>query len=306
MPSRCLVLLFVASLVEGQVSPRIVLATVPSSGTTWLRQVVEIARGIASETVYEGKQANAHGRRYNEATFSWGHPCGIMTRSSNGFQHDYGESPKPMHARFGICPLMRLANSTENILIKTHFPAISSGPEELQRGNSPGQLGGVILTRRDVADNYKACLRRGFTSDTMEEFAQSVKAHHTYWQRVTEQASVPMVTVDWEDLRSSNLNMSAFLLDKLRDAFFPDITEERVNLALALYPARGHPTITAGPAEASSHVERYSADYSIQASAPASALETVQVSAAASSVKTVRCVHLSCYDRLRANEQALL
>ena len=138
---------------------RILLATVPSSGSTWLRQVVEIARGVASETVYAGWRKDVPHRRYNPETYSWGHPCGTMTNALNP-TGDPTLPRAPMHARFGICPLMRLANESERVLIKTHFPWASFvGEGEAELGNRPGQFGGVIMTRRDSADNLDACAR---------------------------------------------------------------------------------------------------------------------------------------------------
>jgi len=200
-----------------EVARRIMFPTIPSSGSTWIRQLVDMSRGIASESVYGTNE----GGMWHAGTLSYGHawhthcgPNGPGTR-------------------------IRGAVSPEAVLVKTHWPFanfISLADERFAR---PSTVGGVIKTVRDPRSTYSDCARKkyaGVHNQTFEVFLQRYRRHHAFWDALAAR-NIAVVDIPFESLQSKP-NVTAVLF-MLGSTFFPEITPERARRAVSLYPPRG-------------------------------------------------------------------
>ena len=117
-----------------QTRRRVMFASVPSSGSTWLRSLVEFARGIASEHVYGlvGEPGTWH-----PSTLSFGRACG--TCSVQG-EH------------------VRAATGNKRVMIKTHFPFAQFNHGLDRQISIPALVGGVVKTVRSPNETRADCV----------------------------------------------------------------------------------------------------------------------------------------------------
>ena len=196
---------------------RVMFPTVPSSGSSWLRALVEAARGVASETVY-----HQEGGRWHSPTLSFGNACGAFR----------------LHSK-GTCATIHTA-TTERVMIKTHFPfATYLWWESKDRHLTlPALIGGVIKTTRDPRAAFDDCVRKnyaGVKAGGWNDFITRVRRFHAYWDGMA-LSGIPVVNVDFAGLSSPRYVEEVLM--QLRDAFFPEITPERARLAVISYPHR--------------------------------------------------------------------
>ena len=200
---------------------RIMFPTIPSSGSTWIRTLVDMSRGIASEAVYGTNE----GGMWHPETMSYGHACGRT------------EGHK-LHSE--LCTRIRGAVAPEAVLIKTHWPFanfIASADERFAR---PSTVGGVIKTVRDPRTTYSDCVRKQYAAvhlnKTFDWFLLQHQRHHAYWDAMAAR-NVRVVNIPFEKLQSIE-NVTDVLV-RLGKIFFPEITHRRARLAVSLYPPRG-------------------------------------------------------------------
>ena len=182
------------------------LATVPRSGNTLSRILLENASGIATETVYSNNQ---RGFKKTNRTHAFAPPCGGIT---------------------GDCASVHRSRGPEPVVVKTPFPFLTEPvtPPALPHAPSAQQcVSGVITTLRHPIDNYVAWIRYlsaptsllghphnnslpGTTVNPrvardgwpLDRFMQLWVQHHTFWRRFARLRGVPLLEYRFEDLCS--------------------------------------------------------------------------------------------------------
>merc|ERR1719326_1518718 len=146
-------------------APRMIVASVPRSGNSWVRQLLELASGVATETVLpEAYQAPPSGAGENEE---------IQAVSSNGsklFGYSCG--------RINYCDRVSLPKPGALRIVKTHATFLSSRKDERGLLASDAGVGAFLLPPiRNPLDNYEAWKRyhngfkkKTYPGDNLSEF----------------------------------------------------------------------------------------------------------------------------------------
>lgn len=154
--------------------PRVLQPTVPISGNTFSRHLIENLTGIATESAY------GEGGSFSNRTQASGRECGLT----------------------GDCDRVHRSYGNELVLIKTHFPFLS--PEF----NEKECVSKLIMTVRHPLDNYFAWASYkgkgkilGFR-ETMnfEKYFKLWETHHNYWHAFASRKKVPLFQYRYEDL----------------------------------------------------------------------------------------------------------
>eukprot|EP00043_Microstomoeca_roanoka_P003830 m.46018 g.46018 ORF g.46018 m.46018 type:complete len:407 (-) comp12217_c0_seq4:179-1399(-) len=179
--------------------PRIVFASVPRSGNSWTRKIIELATGLATETVFPetftiASPANASERLtrqsdLNPLTGLYGSGCGIV--------HACGE-------------VHRVTKGS--VVTKTHSPFLLTKEVGRKVGSYVGTDAGVgtflLLVVRNPLDNYDAWCRyldlRNKERMSLDKFLDLWIEHHRYWQETEPFKSLPKYVFRFEDMGSTS------------------------------------------------------------------------------------------------------
>lgn len=158
---------------------RVFFPTIPRSGSTFARELIENSTGIATESVYK------EGGKYSLESKSFHKNCGIH----------------------GDCSRVRKRNSGEPAMIKTHFPFMGPEFDETQECVSK-----IIMTVRHPIDNYIAWIAyKGFIKGEIHAlksrrrmkfpmFLELWELHHNYWHAYAHLNDIPLLQFRYEDL----------------------------------------------------------------------------------------------------------
>jgi len=157
--------------------PRVLQPTVPRSGSSFSRRLVENLTGIATEAVYE------EGGTFSNRTQASGRECGLT----------------------GDCDRVHRSYGNELVLIKTHFPFMQPEFDEKDCVSK------ILMTVRHPLDNYFALALtsgKGKTIQTLqfrdnmnfEKYFDLWEAHHNYWHAFASRMNVPLLQYRYEDL----------------------------------------------------------------------------------------------------------
>lgn len=156
---------------------RIPLSTVPRSGNTMLRRLIEYATLVSTEHIFP----NNEGGLYSNRTGTYGYAHGIVEDTR-----------------------VRRSCGNDAAIIKTHYPF---QPQFLQ-----GCISASITIVRHPVDNWIAYLmdmiRTGKVPDIYAaqlqlpfwKFHSLWKKHHRFWLDIRKEMRIPIVTVRYEDL----------------------------------------------------------------------------------------------------------
>ena len=202
-----------------QAHRRVIFASVPSSGSSWLRSLVEFARGIASEHVYGlvGEPGTWHPR-----TLSFGRPCGTCSVQ--------GE-------------LVRAATGNERVMIKTHFPFAQFNHGLDRQISIPALVGGVVKTVRSPNETRADCQRKNYAhvnAWSNEYFLKREHDFHKYWDGMADSHGLRVINVLFDRLSDPSYVLEILL--ELQGTFFPEITMERAQKAIKAFPHRASGT----------------------------------------------------------------
>eukprot|EP00471_Norrisiella_sphaerica_P000012 CAMPEP_0184478216 /NCGR_PEP_ID=MMETSP0113_2-20130426/299_1 /TAXON_ID=91329 /ORGANISM="Norrisiella sphaerica, Strain BC52" /LENGTH=310 /DNA_ID=CAMNT_0026855921 /DNA_START=144 /DNA_END=1076 /DNA_ORIENTATION=+ len=176
-------------MLDGQPIFRFVFPSVPRSGNTMMRELLERSTGISTSSVFP-EMTN----KLSNRSLFYEPPCGIIKD----------------------CDKVRQVRKGEPSLIKTHYPF--HNPEfEIDTC-----LSGIVTTIREPVDEFLAtryfyCFKRNSTfvsgkpspetrkcrnlkGKGVEHFAQQWSMHHSYWDAVSRNLGIPLLRVRFEDL----------------------------------------------------------------------------------------------------------
>lgn len=171
---------------------RIMFPTVPRSGSTLTRILLENATGIATEAVYKEDGA------FDKRTMANARPCGIL----------------------GNCETVRRGRGEEVAIVKTHFPFL--GPEL----EPDACVSAVLMSVRHPLDNYLAwahyqsgitegrnyhtynnsmhdelvLLRTRERMENFEAFGKKWESHIAFWHHFALSRNIPLLEYRYEDL----------------------------------------------------------------------------------------------------------
>jgi hypothetical protein len=198
------------------------MATFPHTGATWLREIWDIATGVASQSVFR----LAANELWDASTSSW------------AFSEAAGCNPDPKMQYYNtlnatVCSWVHRALPWEDVLVKTHHPTNVSAQDG---GDLRSIAKGVILTRRS-ADSW--CRQRreqvkgakgglATQDECTAVISGAMEAHNRYY------GSLPHIVLDFDEMRS-NATAAAYQLGRLWR--FTGITPKRN--ALLFFPPRG-------------------------------------------------------------------
>ena len=156
--------------------PRVLQPTVPRSGNTFSRFLLENLTGIATEAVYRERG------EFSNKSKAYGRPCGIT----------------------GDCDKIHRSSDDELVVIKTHFPFMSPEFDEKECVSK------ILMTIRHPVDNYIAWASyKGKGSIKTLAFRKQMnlgkyfelwEAHHNYWHAFASRRKVPLLQYRYEDL----------------------------------------------------------------------------------------------------------
>lgn len=155
---------------------RIFFLTVPRSGNTFSRMLLENLTGISTDSVYD-----VEGIFSNRST-SYGRPCG----------------------KTNDCDRIHRSSQGDMVIIKTHFPFMYPEFDERECVSK------ILMTIRHPVDNYLAWASfegkgriQSLTfrnSMNFKKYFQLWEAHHTYWHAFASRKKVPLLQYRYEDL----------------------------------------------------------------------------------------------------------
>lgn len=156
---------------------RVLQPTMPRSGNTFSRRLLENLTGIATESVYD------EGGTHSDRSQASGSPCGLLNDCDR------------VHRSFG----------DELVIIKTHFPSM---PPEFDEEDCVSK---ILMTIRHPVDNYfawAASQNQGKVIKTLdfrkqltfEEYFELWEAHNNYWHAFAFSKKVPLLQYRYEDL----------------------------------------------------------------------------------------------------------
>lgn len=173
---------------------RFLLATVPRTGSTLLREVFELNFGVATEEKYPvghkflgpGKEAYARGdATFSNKTLAWAKPCGLRDN----------------------CGLCHRSSGNESVIVKTHCPFGSTNQ------CNEGCISGVLTSVRHPVDNYIAwwmynkAINQRFRNMSYfkvqwswQRFLEGWNRHISYWRRFANLHEIPLFQFRFEDL----------------------------------------------------------------------------------------------------------
>ncbi|EDQ90031.1 uncharacterized protein MONBRDRAFT_32234 [Monosiga brevicollis MX1] len=169
--------------VETIQSEKIVFPTVPRSGNTWSRSILEIITGRASESIF------SEGRNKSNP----------VARRASGF---YARACGQTH----LCKDVR-ANKMEDIaIIKTHHPWIRKN-----RFSVPGIGTMLLMTTRNPLDNYLALMRYSPNKSIgPRAFAMRWNNFFNFWLKENVHRNLPLQVIRFEDLVNRETRINAF------------------------------------------------------------------------------------------------
>ena len=179
----------------GAVFKRYLFATIPRSGSTMTRELLEKSLGVATESVYPrdelfigsaNKDIRGAKGTYSDRSRAWGKQCGLIND----------------------CGRCHRGSDNDTVVVKTHFPFFAPTPRDDEC------ISGIILTSRHPVDSYLAWwtylekqgksnifkFRRQWKwSDYLDLWAQ----HHRYWHAYATENGAPLLQFRYEDLCES-------------------------------------------------------------------------------------------------------
>lgn len=193
---------------------RILFPTVPRSGSSMTRALLENATSVATGAVYW------EGGRWNEQARAFIHECG-------------GNRD---------CERVHVSNGSEPMVIKSHYPFL--GQQDAAFGNDC--VSAIVMTVRHPLDNYIAWMTflarqktdQPLNGDTLIDvkkirdgftFAAFVKLwqqHHTFWHAFAVRHSIPLLQVRYEDICAEPKSSMRRVLDFL--SVFKNVDMTRV------------------------------------------------------------------------------
>ena len=170
---------------------RILLPTVPSSGSTWLRSLLEVATGRVTESVYA-----RDGGTWSTWTKGWGYSHGCSAMNYAASKKRKLKAAKGFSGPSACANVTRLCDGcTGSVVLKTHWPSLA-------RHNCPksirdhGPITGIILLQRSPKDVYCSHAQRWRRPKNWTQFLISWRSHYSIWKNAT---SV-LVRVGYSDL----------------------------------------------------------------------------------------------------------
>lgn len=161
---------------ESGLFERILQPTVPRSGNTFSRFLLENLTGIATEAVY------GEGGTFSNRSRASGRPCGVTND----------------------CDHIHRSSGNELVIIKTHFPFMA--PEFA----IDDCVSKILMTVRHPVDNYFAWATYSGEGEirTLEfrkainfkEYFRLWEAHHNFWHAFASRYKVPLLQYRYEDL----------------------------------------------------------------------------------------------------------
>lgn len=156
--------------------PRIWLPTVPRSGNTISRFLLENLTDISTESVYQDE-----GTTYSNRSGAYGRDCGHI----------------------GYCDRIHRSTKDQLVIIKTHFPFMHP---EFDENDCVSR---ILMTIRHPVDNYLAwAYYKGngekntldFRKQNFRDFYKLWQIHHTYWHAFASRRQIPLLQFRYEDL----------------------------------------------------------------------------------------------------------
>ena len=193
--------------------PVIWFATYPHTGNTWIRNIWDVATGIASGTVFLGendKHAVIHGRISV-------HPCG--TNSGRSHLND--------------CAMIRPPRYNEALFVKTHFPTIKT--HEMANTDK------VVITHRSATSWCDAHLsgrrhvygkKYDTIADCIRDTARDMENHVRWWTN----SSLNMLVLNYNKMVLSR-DATKGALKRLFE--FAETEAPNLEHALATFPGHG-------------------------------------------------------------------
>eukprot|EP01084_Bolivina_argentea_P019889 36979_1 len=168
---------------------RVMMATVPRSGSTWFRQVLEKVTGLRTCSVYSERHKNR-----GNSTFLPSRKCWVSVESCGAsaiaMQGGVNRTDIPTG-----CRKTRIPIGDDPILVKSHLPFQSIWRDSNVQLST---ICAVILIVRNPIDVYIA--ERNYSASNalpFKEYITQWAAHNTYW--LNEVKDLPIIVTRYED-----------------------------------------------------------------------------------------------------------
>eukprot|EP00040_Diaphanoeca_grandis_P041630 m.263184 g.263184 ORF g.263184 m.263184 type:complete len:438 (+) comp49241_c0_seq1:399-1712(+) len=187
-----------------QVRGRMIFATVPRSGNSWMRRMLERASHLPTETVYRGERVKKRPR--NEAQY-------VALDGRAPFSVDTGLFEQPC-GMDNNCDQVYVRNCTASTVIaKTHSPFLQQMHARYHKhaGSDVGIGASALVSVRNPLDNFDAWYRytgakgnfssaEGGRDVNFKAFLEDWTEHNQYWLTNAIQHQVPSIFYRYEDL----------------------------------------------------------------------------------------------------------
>eukprot|EP00730_Choanoeca_flexa_P015831 TRINITY_DN7356_c0_g1_i3.p1 TRINITY_DN7356_c0_g1~~TRINITY_DN7356_c0_g1_i3.p1 ORF type:complete len:442 (+),score=26.84 TRINITY_DN7356_c0_g1_i3:74-1399(+) len=174
---------------------RIIFASIPRNGNSWMRQLVEAATGVATESV--------HHERYRVPVSIDASEKITVTTELSLRTWTYGSDC----GRGNFCDSVHRARQGEPLIVKTHAPFLVKRSTAAAHDGSDAGIGAfLLLPIRNPLDNWQALCRYqnrtggGGPPLTLAQFLEKWTHHHDYWQRHAQLHQVPAFSYRFEDM----------------------------------------------------------------------------------------------------------
>jgi len=187
-----------------QVRGRMIFATVPRSGNSWMRRMLELASHLPTETVYRGERMKK--RPKHKSQF-------VAADGRAPFSVDTGLFEQPC-GMDNNCDLVFVRNCTASrVIAKTHSPFLQQLHARYHKhaGSDAGIGHSALISVRNPLDNFDAWYRytgakgnfsspEGGRDINFKAFLQDWTEHMEYWLNNAKYHQVPSIFYRYEDL----------------------------------------------------------------------------------------------------------
>eukprot|EP00038_Savillea_parva_P017177 m.19318 g.19318 ORF g.19318 m.19318 type:complete len:442 (-) comp3679_c0_seq1:54-1379(-) len=223
-----------------------IFPTVPRSGNTWMRRMLESASGAPTRTVFKAEHLKHHDDSsiveddhaqvvYEPRTGLYIPPCGVSNECDKVTVHNASVVIAKSHS-----PFLMTSGREEYVPRETGVTWPEGTTADIGIGSS------VVMAVRNPLDNYYAWHRylkdkhREEHTGTFTDYLARWRRHMRHWKQNARQHNIPTLVYRYEDLFDDNCRVSvvrgALQLSGLYDEL--QLTEGNVQSARAFVPTR--------------------------------------------------------------------